>query len=87
MAGDVELNPGPCGFKKVSTMSQCQQEIAIRSKTCSNCGLPQNSRKSIEAIMNFWLKEEKITRLLSCARCKRREKQKLASRTRYKMNP
>ena len=27
----------------------CEQDIPIKSKTCGNCGLPQNSRKSIEA--------------------------------------
>ena len=40
MAGDVELNPGPRGFRKCP---QCQQDIPIKSKLCGNCGLPQNS--------------------------------------------
>ena len=46
MAGDVELNPGPRGFRKCP---QCQQDIPIKSKLCGNCGLPQNSHRSIEA--------------------------------------
>ena len=51
MAGDVELNPGPRGFRKCP---QCQQDIP---KTCGNCGLPQNSRKSIETKRTQWNKQ------------------------------
>ena len=54
MAGDVELNPGPRGFRKCP---QCQQDIPIKSKTCGNCGLPQNSHKSIETKRTQWNKQ------------------------------
>ena len=46
MAGDVELNPGPRGFRKCP---QCEQQVPIKGKTCTNCGLSFNSRKSTEA--------------------------------------
>ena len=46
MAGDVELNPGPRGFRKCP---QCEQQVPIKCKTCTNCGLSFNSRKSTEA--------------------------------------
>ena len=45
MAGDVELNPEPRGFRKCP---QRQQDIPIKSKTCGNCGLLQNSCNSME---------------------------------------
>ena len=46
MAGDVELNPGPRGFRKCP---QCEQQVPIKRKTCTNCGLSFNARKSTEA--------------------------------------
>ena len=46
MAGDVELNPGPRGFRKCP---QCEQQVPIKCKTCTNCGLSFNARKSTEA--------------------------------------
>ena len=33
MAGDVELNPGPRGFRKCP---QCEQQVPIKCKTCTN---------------------------------------------------
>ena len=41
MAGDVELNPGPRGFRKCP---QCEQQVPIKCKTCTNCGLSFTSR-------------------------------------------
>ena len=33
MGGDVELNPGPRGFRKCP---QCEQQVPIKCKTCTN---------------------------------------------------
>ena len=46
MAGDVELNSGPRGFRKCP---QCEQQVPIKCKTCTNCELSFNSCKSTEA--------------------------------------
>ena len=66
MAGDVELNPGPRGFRKSSVLLIMAGDVELnpgrhvvlesvhnvsktKSETCGNCGLPLNSRKTIEA--------------------------------------
>ena len=54
MAGDVELNPGPRGFRKCP---QCEQQVPIKCKTCTNCGLSFNARKSTEAKKTQWNKD------------------------------
>ena len=54
MAGDVELNPGPRGFRKCP---QCEQQVPIKCKTCTNCGLSFNARKSTEAKRFQWNKD------------------------------
>ena len=65
MAGDVELNPGPRGFRKCP---QCEQQVPIKCKTCTNCGLSFNSLKQkrlngirITIKPKNWLREKKPT--------------------------
>ena len=60
MAGDVELNPGPRGFRKCP---QCEQ-VPIKCKTCTNCGLSFNARKSTEAKRTQWNKNYHQTKKL-----------------------
>ena len=89
MAGDVELNPGPRGFRKCP---QCQQDIPIKSKTCGNCGLPQNSRKSIETKRTQWNKQyyqsQKIEILAQRENYnKHAEELKVVSKMNYDANP
>ena len=54
MAGDVELNPGPRGFRKCP---QCEQQVPIKCKTCTSCGLSFNACKSTEAKRSQWNKD------------------------------
>ena len=89
MAGDVELNPGPCGFRKCP---QCQQDIPIKSKTCGNCGLPQNSRKSIEMKRTQWNKQYQSQKIEILAQRrenynKHAEELKVVSKMNYDANP
>ena len=88
MAGNVELNPGPCGFRK------CQKQVAIKYKTCTNCGLFFNSRKSTEAKRTQWNKDYLLSNqkmeILAQRKetyCKHAEEFKIASNMNYDANP
>ena len=89
MAGDVELNPGPRGFRKCP---QCEQ-VLHQCKTCTNCGLSFNSRKSTEAKKTQWNKDYYQTKKLEILAQKKEtyskhaEKFKIASKMNYDANP
>ena len=90
MAGDVELNPGPRGFRKCP---QCEQQVPIKCKTCTNCGVSFNSRKSTEAKKTQWNKDYYQTKKFDILAqrketySKHTEEFKIASKTNYDANP
>ena len=90
MAGDVELNPGPRGFRKCP---QCEQQVPIKCKTCTNCGLSFNARKSTEAKRSQWNKDYYQTKKMEILAqrketySKHAEEFKIASKMNYDANP
>ena len=90
MAGDVELNPGPRGFRKCP---QCEQQVPIKCKTCTNCGLSFTSRKSTEAKKTqrnkdyYQTKKMEILAQRKETYSKHAEEFKIASKMNYDANP
>ena len=90
MAGDVELNPGPRGFRKCP---QCEQQVPVKCKTCTNCGLSFTSRKSTEAKKTQWNKDYYQTKKMEILAqrketySKHAEEFKIASKMNYDANP
>ena len=90
MASDVELNPGPRGFRKCP---QCEQQVPIKCKTCTNCGLSFNSRKSTEAKKTqrnkdyYQTKKMEILAQRKETYSKHVEEFKVASKMNYDANP